>query len=183
MIDCLTKVHMHIKCEFANTNELLEKLARIETCSISRQQFQLHCAVSTTARITNFAHLSHIWPLHIFTFTVYWHVCQPAVVEWSHIDVGYVYTGLDRTGTVPNRTGLAFVCMEPLKIDPGQVYTEPFCNRSGTDPTMDLQTRQVQFWIHSRLVPERFRVNRRQSGQIFAPGPSGASPVQTQPAQ
>lgn len=86
-------------------------------------------------------------------------------------------------GTGPDRTGLYFVCMEPFKIDPGQVYTEPFCNRSGTDPTMDLQTRQVQFWIHSRLVPERFRVNRRQSGQIFAPGPSGASPVQTQPVQ
>ena len=35
----------------------------------------------------------------------------------------------DRTGTVPNRTGSAFVYMEPFETDAG-VYVEPFA----TDP-------------------------------------------------
>ena len=59
----------------------------------------------------------------------------------------------DQSGTVPNRTGpdrllFSWNCLEPV-----QVFTRAFWNRSGSDPILDLQNSRSSFGS----VPDRFQ--------------------------
>ena len=72
----------------------------------------------------------------------------------------------DQFQTDPNGSG------PKIGSDRPSVYTEPFWNRSGTDPNgskTGTAFLPIQFWIHLDPfgpVPERSRVNRCRSGPV-----------------
>ena len=88
-------------------------------------------------------------------------LCENEGTGYNHL--GYVYTGPVRNRSEPDRTGSASVYTEPC----GTVWNRSRCLhgtvlepvRIGSDTGPAKQ--QVQFWIRSGPVPERFRVNRR----------------------
>ena len=83
--------------------------------------------------------------------------------------LGYVYTRPDQNRSELNRIGSAFVYMELFGTGPG-VYTGPFWNPSGTDPTLDLQNSGSSFGSVPGPVPERSCVNRRPIRSDFRIG-------------
>ena len=83
--------------------------------------------------------------------------------------LGYVYTRPDQNRSELNRIGSAFVYMELFGTGPG-VYTGPFWNPSGTDPTLDLQNSGSSFGSVPGPVPKRSRVNRRPIRSDFRTG-------------